>query len=655
MRQNPDFCFMPFDENSELKNLLTHLFSLKRLSRENLNQRFADHIHDVEQKSLAALEISRQLRSLFYTHSLTDAGINSSLGFFPELRQRLRYRLLPPLNEDNFFSHFMTAAFSNKSDYLALEKLSDENWNRLFDLAASDVLLAPSLVAQLENAIVILTHRFVTIGIDPYVVRKVPRSDDTDSPFFELNVLVNEYVKERQERRGKQNEEQNESEALKVAAILENLERCVAVFTYLKDNRATLGISLHLTFTIRRAEQHVQRIRLLLQICTATGEQQRRLIRELILVLVRAELYSTGIRYFISENTSLLANRIASQTSSRGGDYIGFTKKENNRLLLSAMGGGLVVVFLVYIKHYIHLLHLPLLPEGILFGLNYGLGFVLMHFLHWTLATKQPAMTASYIAESIERKGLSKESRKGLAVILAQIVRSQFISLIGNLLVVLPLSFLSAWLFVQLFSFHTFNAADAMTYLKGNHPLLSASLIFAVFTGVFLTLAGLITGYYDNKVVFSAIPLRVTQHPVLRHVLPKTVLEKLAQGISRHFGAVLGNLCLGFFLGLAGTFGKFIGLPFDIRHITISAGNFGIAVAQGYGFTKLFVAVVFLGVITIGVVNIVSSFLFSFLIACRSRYLSSRQTWLVLGSMVSYIFRNPGILIFRKDDVVEKR
>lgn len=631
---------MPLNENSELKDLFAYLFSIKRLNRENFNQRFSDHLREVENNDVKALEISRQLRSLFYTHSLTDAGINSSLGFFPELRQRMRYRLLPPVNEDNFFSHFMASTFSNKNDYAALEKLSEDNWNRLFTIAGSDTLLVPELAAQLDNAIVILTHRFVTIGIDPYVVRKVPRSDDTDSPFFALNVLVNEYVQQKDPPR--------------LAAIFESLDKCVAVFTYLKDNRATLGISLHLTFTIRRAEQHVQRIRLLLGICATSGEEQHRLIRELALVLVRAELYSTGIRYFISENTSLLANRIASQTSSRGGDYIGFTKKENNRLLLSAMGGGLVVVFLVYIKHYIHLLHLPLLPEGVLFGLNYGLGFVLMHFLHWTLATKQPAMTASYIAESIERKGLSKESRKGLAVILAQIMRSQFISLIGNLLIVLPLSFASAWLFVRLFSFHVFNAGDAMSYLKGNHPLLSASLIFAVFTGVFLTLAGLITGYYDNKVVFSAIPLRVTQHPILRRILPKAVLEKFAQGISRHFGAVLGNLCLGFFLGLAGTFGKFIGLPFDIRHITISAGNFGIAVAQGYGFTKLFVAVVFLGVITIGVVNIVSSFLFSFLIACRSRYLSSRQTWLVLGSMVSYIFRNPGILIFRKDEVVEK-
>jgi site-specific recombinase len=273
--------------------------------------------------------------------------------------------------------------------------------------------------------------------------------------------------------------------------------------------------------------------------------------------------------------------------------------------------------------------------------------------MHLTLATKQPAMTASYIAQSIEQKGLSKSSRKELSTILAQIMRSQFISLIGNLIVVLPLCFLSAWAFVQLDWAHAFTEAEAAASLKSNHPLLSGSLLFAVFTGVFLTLAGLITGYYDNKIVFSNIPKRVLLHPVLKRVMPAKMLEKLVALITDNSGAVMGNLCLGMFLGLAGNFGKFVGIPFDIRHITISAGNFGIAISQGYGFGHLLIITVFVGVISIGIINIISSFLFSFLIACRSRYLSSKQTWLVLASMTAYIFKNPGILIFRKEQRVD--
>lgn len=637
MKKSRPLRFMPSSAPNELSRLLKDLFAIRRLNRDSLNTRFSASLDVLECDPVAALELARQLRSLFYTPSLTDSGINSSLGFFPELRQRFRHRILPPINEDHFFSHFVSQNFTSKGDYEGLEKLSDQNWSRVFSLVEGDKQLATELRLQLVNAIIIITHRFVAIGIDPYVVRKIPQTDDVDSPFFQLNLLVNEYLKP--------------GDGVSLEQLWASLDKCEAVFHYLKANRATLGISLHLTFIIRRAEQHVARLRLLIGLLSAdTREKRDMLLKELVLTLVRADLYSNGIRHFISENTSLLANRIANQTSSRGGDYIGFTRKANNRLLLSAMGGGLVVVLLVYIKHYIHRLHLPLLPEGLLFGINYGLGFVLMHIVHWTLATKQPAMTASYIAESIERRGLSKEARRELSVILAQIMRSQFISLIGNLIVVLPLSFFSAWLLLRGFWIHVHTPPEAMSYLKGNHPLLSASLLFAVFTGVFLTLAGLITGYYDNKVVFSDIPRRILAHPVLRRIMPRVALQRLADIISRHSGAVIGNLALGLFLGLAGTFGQFIGIPFDIRHITISAGNFGIAVAQGYGFSAIFVATVFGGVILIGLINIISSFLFSFLIACRSRYLTSRQTWLVLASMITYILRNPGILVFRKEE-----
>lgn len=621
-------------KNSELKAFIAFLASVRRLEQTELDLATEDYLESLL-KSGKAKQLSAEISGVFFTHSLTDAGINSNRGFFPELRQRVKNRILPPVNENHFFSHVVEQIFAGAPDDRLLERLSDANWQRLFTLLQPDENVKAGLRNQLENAIIILAHQLVSIGIDPYLVKKLPTTDDTDSPFFRMNLRVNEYLK---------------GAPATLGELLGELEVCDEIFDYLKENRASIGISLHLTFLIRRAEQHSKRLKLLLSIYDA-GDAATRLplLKELVITLVRSELHRNSILYFVSENTNLLANRIANQTSSKGSDYIGFTKKENNRLLLSAIGGGVVVVLLVYIKHFIHLLGLPLLPEGILFGLNYGLGFVLMHFAHLTLATKQPAMTASYIAESIEQKGLSKEARRELSVILAQIMRSQFISLIGNLLAVLPLCFFSAWALVRLGWIHVFSLKETAAYLQANHPLLSGALFYAVITGIFLTLAGLITGYYDNKVIFSSIPRRVMEHPALKRSLPKPALEKLAGLISKHLGAVIGNLCLGMFLGLAGTLGKFMGLPFDIRHVTISTGNFAISVAQGYGFSKLFVATVFLGVLGIGLINIISSFLFSFLIACRSRYLSSQQTWLVLGSMVKYIFKNPGILIFRKD------
>ncbi len=627
------------DGGSVLNDFIRFLCVHRKLGAEAFNREVTSYFDAPERNTRSYhQQMSEDVAAVFFTNSLTEAGINSNRGFFPELKQRIRHRILPPVNEANFFSNLVAGSFSKKEDYQLIERLSDENWRRLENIIAADLTTTQILLSELDNALIILTHQLVSIGIDPYVVRKLPSADDNDSPFFDLNILVNEYIKQ--------------IRPISIDAVFEDLDKCVSVFNYLKTNRSTLGISLHLTFLIRRAEQHADRIRLLMKIRSADNREERSmLIKNLATIVVGAELHRNSIGFFISENTGLLANRIANQTSAKGGDYIGFTKQENNRLLLSAMGGGGVVVLLVYIKHYIHLLHLPLLPEGILFGLNYGIGFVLMHFAHLTLATKQPAMTASYIAESIEQKGLSKDARKELSVILAQIMRSQFISLIGNLVVVLPMCYLVGWAVLKFGNYHIFDQKESQHYLLSNHPLLSGSLSFAVLTGIFLTLAGLISGYYDNKVVFSAIPERIMQHPGLKKRFSERALNKIANLVSKHLGAIVGSLSLGMLLGLAGNFGKFTGIPLDIRHITISAGNFSTAISQGYGFSALFMLTVFSGIILIGLINIISSFSFSFLIACRSRYLTNKETWMVLASMTAFILRNPSILILRKDQV----
>lgn len=273
----------------------------------------------------------------------------------------------------------------------------------------------------------------------------------------------------------------------------------------------------------------------------------------------------------------------------------------------------------------------PCFFEGLLFGLNYGAGFVLMHLLHLTLATKQPSMTASYIAQNIENTG---DSSLRPWLVFKQILRSQFISLIGNLVVVLPLCFIIAWCFSHYMDAPVFDHDQAKAQLYSNHPLYSASLIYACITGVFLSLSGIIIGYFDNKVVFSEIPERIVKHPGLGSYTLES-RKRLAAFVERNLGAIIGNLFLGFCLGMAGNLGKFIGIPFDIRHITISAGNFGISIGSETGWSNAFIITVFSGVILIGLINIASSFLISFVVACRSRGLSWQQSLRILLGLKS--------------------
>ncbi|MBI3520853.1 MAG: hypothetical protein HY062_16060 [Bacteroidetes bacterium] len=564
------------------------------------------------------------LDDAFFVNAFADYGIHSNRGFFPEIYRRIKHKLLPGNLLDNELSHVIDFVFSKPNDYVWVEKINYSGWEAISKLIDTDQLSSHSekLTHQIHNAIVILCHRLTSIGIDPYLVSKLPAIDDSDSPFFELNHQVSLFVKKHLDDR---NLDIDSEELERVITSIDNVER---LFEEIRSRKDEIGTSLHLTFLLIRAQQHISRIRLLLNLfITKQASNKVLTVSQLLMNLVKAEQTKNNVLLFIKENTNLLAYRIVSHTSEKGEHYIGFSKKENIKLFKSAMGGGLVVVLLVYIKHLIHGLHASLFLEGILFGLNYGVGFVFMHLTHLTLATKQPAMTASFIAESIEN---SSDGNKKPWRMFKQIIRSQFVSLIGNLVVVLPVCFISAWGIHYYLNDSVFNLAEAKAHLYSNHPLYSASLIYACFTGVFLSLSGIVIGYIDNKVVYSEIPIRIIKHPSLIKTYSLEKRQNMAGFVERNLGGIIGNLFLGFCLGMAGNIGKFIGIPFDIRHVTISSGNFAIALGSGHVYELDLVLTVFAGVILIGVVNIASSFLISFIVACRSRSLSWKQSLKVL-------------------------
>lgn len=566
--------------------------------------------------------VSLLLEQAFFVNAFTDYGIQSSREFFAEAYSRIKHKLLPLNLPDNELSHFIVFLFPKKSDLDWLEKMDVATWTSLLALIDDDQLQSHSgkISKQVYNAIIILCHRFTAIGIDPYLVRKLPELDDNNSPFFQLNRQVGLFVKKHLDDKTLSLDHDE------LMDVLNTIDRCEQIFTDIQNQKDTMGTSLHLTFLLRRAQQHIDRIRLLLRLfITRHYTNKITVVSKLIKELVKAEYQKNSVRKFFMDNTSLLASRIVSHTSEKGGGYIGFSKKDNFKLFKSAMSGGLVVVFLVYIKYLIHRLHLSLFFEGVLFGLNYGLGFILMHLLHYTLATKQPAMTASYIAESISRENSVRPWD-----VFRQIIRSQFISLFGNLVVVLPLCFLSEWVMQRFFHFSVFTPLQANVQMYLNHPFYSGSLVFAGIAGIFLALSGVIIGYIDNKVVYSEVAERIIKHPNFDPNYRLGKRRKLAAFVEKNAGAILGNLFLGFALGMAGNIGAFIGVPFDIRHVTISSGNFAIALGSGYITDKLFILTVFAGIFMIGIINIASSFLISFALACRSRNLSLKQSLKIL-------------------------
>ena len=68
-------------------------------------------------------------------------------------------------------------------------------------------------------------------------------------------------------------------------------------------------------------------------------------------------------------------------------------------------------------------------------------GFVLIHIVGGTVATKQPAMTAAAIASTIsETTGRKAGQMTKLAELVVDILRTQFIAIIGNISIAMPIA-----------------------------------------------------------------------------------------------------------------------------------------------------------------------------------------------------------------------
>ena len=98
-----------------------------------------------------------------------------------------------------------------------------------------------------------------------------------------------------------------------------------------------------------------------------------------------------------------------------------------------------------------------------------------------------------------------------------------------------------------------------------------------------------------------------------------------------------------------------LGIPFDIRHITISAGNTAIGV-YGLGLENIppyFMLAVFGGVLCIGFLNFLVSFSLAFLVAVKSRGIRFAQYPRFFRILGNYLWKHPGEFIFAPKKIAE--
>ena len=159
------------------------------------------------------------------------------------------------------------------------------------------------------------------------------------------------------------------------------------------------------------------------------------------------------------------------------------------------------------------------------------------------------------------------------------------------------------------------------------HPWRSLALLHAAIAGVYLFLSGLISGYYDNQSLYHRVPERLRRVKSLRRLLGDERLGRLADYVEHNLGALAGNFLFGCMLGCTPIAGVLLGLPLDIRHVAFASANLAYGLnGLDYAVPLATVAVSALGVLLVGLTNLVVSFGLALRVALRSRGIHRDQT-----------------------------
>jgi site-specific recombinase len=216
---------------------------------------------------------------------------------------------------------------------------------------------------------------------------------------------------------------------------------------------------------------------------------------------------------------------------------------------------------------------------GLSLAINYAASFIILQLFHLTLASKQPANTAAALANALEYKNDVGDQVE----LVAGITRSQVVATIGNVLVTIPVSIAIVALSWILTDDPLLTVETAEHTVHTMHPLLSWTIPFAALTGVFLWLASLAAGWAANWSAFRGLPQAVRRLATLRSAVGVPRAEKIGNFIEQHFSSIVGYCALGFLLGFMPVFFRFMGLHIEVRHVTLGASSYALALSSLWG------------------------------------------------------------------------
>jgi site-specific recombinase len=594
------------------------------------------HLATGLRRYLSGIFASRLQRSLF-----ADLGIfgNESVG--GALMRRLVAKILPPAIDEIYLRDLFSALVREAGEHAWLQEVPESLFVELMEAIGigrdPDARSRHSANEMLE-ALRILSLRLAAIGVEPDFLRYDPDAASRESPFVAQTEETQAFISGAQAAMMQADSPWPDGQHLDVL-----LDQCEAHLRRIRQRAQHGGASISLTYENFRAMQIIVRMRQLVELTAKRNSEEQfiqmiRFFREMML----HEADKNSIRALLRRVTDLMALQVTEHASRTGEHYVTSSRRGYYEMFRAAAGAGVIVAFMALFKLFIARAKLPPIWEALGFSLNYGLGFVVVHLFHFTIATKQPAMTAAKIAASLDESSDRNPPLEKLATLVVDVLRTQFVAIAGNVMLAfltcLGIGAFWAWAFGA----PEINAQKAQLLLHDIDPIASLAIPHAAIAGVCLYLAGLISGYYDNMCVYARIPQRVRQLRWVRAAFGERGAEKLAGYLEKNLGALAGNFLFGCMLGCMGTIGFLLGLPLDIRHVTFAAANFAYAVmALNFDVPLKTILLSAAGVAAIGATNLAVSFSLALQTALKSRQVRFSHSKRLFGMVARRFLRRP--------------
>jgi site-specific recombinase len=606
-----------------------------------------------DQNLLASLKslLYKTVKGKRFTRILTDTGILKDNRFFGEVKGRIFSKFLPKQPDKDSLEYILNQLFYKSSDIIWIKKIPNSEIQHVVALLQLDTVYANinenSPLSEVLNALNIIIQRISGKALEEDILDMVPEFEDLQSPFEGFEQELNQI--ENQLRKSEMNWLEPEDPGYRQLNIL--LKQCYNFVDKAYENSAVYGISMSVNQSLLRIRQQLDRISTLIPLLKSDSEEDRRInSMQLGLQLIEYNCYKNNISQLIDESTAVIAYEITKHSAKTGEHYITSDRKEYYNMLKASLGGGVIVGFLCVFKLLLSKVEASDFGYAFLYSMNYSLGFIAIYLLGFTLATKQPAMTAAAIVDAID-KGIQTKHEElfrhaAFAELFSRLFRSQFIAFVGNVVAAFPIALAGIWI-IDLSLDYNIGQTKWPKLQNDLSPIHSKLILHAAIAGVFLFLSGVISGSISNKLKYNKIPYRINEHPLLRSMVGREKTTRLSNWVASKWPGVASNFWFGIFMGTTASVGAFIGLDLDIRHITFGSGNLGLSLyGSEFRMSGEMVFWAIIGIALIGFINFIVSFLLSLGLAMRSRNLKFKELKDLFSSVWLYFKVDPQSFFF---------